>query len=73
MVFDLFLHVNKSSSRKKNFLTSSPNENVPKLQTFPCFNKEDFIKKNTQKTPLNYHYLHNIQNPPPHRIQTLHG
>ena len=34
------------------------------------FYKEDFIKK-TSKT-LNYHYLHNIHNPPPHRIQTLH-
>ena len=34
------------------------------------FYKEDFIKK-ISKT-LNYHYLHNIHNPPPHRIQTLH-
>ena len=34
------------------------------------FYKEDFMKK-TNKT-LNYHYLQNIHNPPPHRIQTLH-
>ena len=34
--------------------------------------KEDFIKKKKKKNPLSYHYLQNLHNPPPHRIQTLH-
>ena len=41
------------------------------LNVFCFFYKEDFIKK-TSKT-LNYHYLHNIHNPPPHRISGVVG
>ena len=33
------------------------------------FLKEDFIK-NQQNTTQNYNHLHNLHNPPPHRIQT---
>ena len=30
------------------------------------------LLKKKKKTPLSYHYLHNIHNPLPNKIQTLH-